>query len=49
MDLAEAIKQAIQDEADDLGCSGAELPEFLSGMLDRIGTRINHLMGDESH
>jgi len=49
MDAGEALAQAIQDEADNLGCGGTELGVFLSDMLDRIGVRFRHLMGDTGH
>jgi hypothetical protein len=48
-DPAEALAQAIQEEADDLGCNGDMLSMKLSEMLDQIGTRYRHLLGDKGH
>jgi len=46
MDTAEALVQAIKDEASNLGCGGSELGMFLSDMLDRIAERATQLTGD---
>lgn len=47
MELTEALAQAIQEEANSLGCGGTELSMFLSDMLDRIGIRYRHLTGEQ--
>jgi len=46
MDKAEALLQAVKDEASNLGCGGSELGVFLSDMLDRITERAAQLTED---
>ena len=44
MELAEAILQALKDEALDTGCAGTRDGEMLSGMLGRIIARVDRLV-----
>lgn len=49
MDGVEALVQAIQEEADDLGLNTSEVDMRLSEVLDQIGIRFRHLTGEQGH